>query len=153
MDAKVRTCLAYRDQAEEAARFYVSLLEGSEIERVFRPAPEAPALTALFTLAGTPYQALNMGDHAALTDAVSISVTTADQTETDRLWDALTADGGAPIQCGWLRDRFGLCWQIVPQALPRLLTDPDRAGAGRVMQAMMGMVKLDVAALEAAFRG
>jgi predicted 3-demethylubiquinone-9 3-methyltransferase (glyoxalase superfamily) len=153
IDAKVRTCLAFRDQAEEAARFYVSLLPGSEIENVFRPDPAGPALTVLFTLAGTPYQTLNMGDYAKPNDAASISVVTADQEETDRLWEALLADGGAAIQCGWLRDRFGLSWQIVPEALPCLLTDPDRAAAARAMQAMMGMVKLDIAALEAAFRG
>ncbi len=154
MGAKVRTCLAFKDQAEEAARFYVSLLPGSELETVFRPNPGGPALTALFTLAGTPYQALNMGEwETALNDAVSISVTTKDQEETDRLWAALLADGGAENRCGWLKDRFGLSWQIVPEALPRLLTAPDRAGAARAMQAMMGMVKLDVAALEKAFRG
>ncbi len=153
MDAKVRTCLGFRDQAEDAARFYVSLLPGSEIESVFRPDPSGPALMATFTLAGTPYQALNMGEYAKLTGAVSISVLTKDQAETDRLWAALLADGGAEIQCGWLTDRFGVSWQIVPEILPRLLTAPDRAAAGRAMQAMMGMVKLDIAALEAAFRG
>jgi predicted 3-demethylubiquinone-9 3-methyltransferase (glyoxalase superfamily) len=153
MKAKVRTCLAFRDQAEEAARFYASLIPGSEVETAFRPDPSAPALTVFFTLAGTPYQALNMGDYVALNDAVSISVTTKDQEETDRLWKALLADGGAENRCGWLRDRFGLAWQIVPKALPRLLTDPDRAAAGRAMRAMMGMTKLDVAALETAFHG
>ncbi len=153
MHAKVRTCLAFKDQAEEAARFYVTLLPGSELETVFRPNPEGPALTALFTLAGTPYQALNMGDYVTLNDAVSISVMTKDQEETDRLWAALLAGGGAENRCGWLKDRFGLSWQIVPEILPRLLTAPDRAAAGRAMQAMLGMVKLDVAALEAAFRG
>lgn len=153
MHAKVRTCLAFKDQAEEAARFYVSLLPGSAVEAVFRPDPAGPALMAVFTLAGTPYQALNMGDHVALNEAVSISVTTKDQEETDRLWDALLANGGVENRCGWLKDRFGLSWQIVPEALPRLLTDSDRAAAGRAMQAMLGMVKLDVAALEKAFRG
>ncbi|WP_442756743.1 VOC family protein [Methylocystis sp. JAN1] len=150
---KVRTCLAFRDQAEEAARFYVSLIPGSEFETAFRPDPSGPALAVFFTLAGTPYQALNMGDYAVLNDAVSISVTTGDQEETDRLWAALLADGGAANRCGWLKDRFGLSWQIVPEALPRLLTDPDRAAAARAMQAMMGMVKLDISALEKAFRG
>ncbi|MEK4034206.1 VOC family protein [Methylocystis sp. IM3] len=153
MHAKVRTCLAFRDQAEEAARFYVSLLPGSELETVFRPNPGEPALTALFTLAGTPYQALNMGDYVTLNDAVSISVMTKDQEETDRLWAALLADGGAENRCGWLKDRFGLSWQIVPEVLPRLLTAEDRAAAGRAMQAMLGMVKLDIAGLEAAFKG
>lgn len=153
MQRKVRTCLAFNDQAEEAARFYVSLLPGSELESVFRPDPAGPALTALFTLAGAPYQALNMGARVPVTDAVSISVMTRDQEETDRLWAALLADGGAENRCGWLKDRFGLAWQIVPEVLPRLLADSDRAAAGRAMQAMLGMVKLDIAALEAAFRG
>jgi predicted 3-demethylubiquinone-9 3-methyltransferase (glyoxalase superfamily) len=152
MSAKVRTCLAFRDQAEEAARFYVSLIPGSAFEHAFRPSPNQPALTAFFSLAGAPYQSLNMGDYVKLNDAVSISVTTKDQEETDRLWIALLADGGIEKQCGWLTDRFGLSWQIVPDALPRLLTSPDRAGAARVMQAMMGMVKIDIAGLEKAFR-
>ncbi|MGJ0392023.1 MAG: VOC family protein [Methylocystis sp.] len=91
--------------------------------------------------------------YAALNEAVSISVTTDDQEETDRLWTALLADGGKENRCGWLKDRFGLSWQIMPEALPRLLTTSDRAGAARVMQAMMGMVQLDVAMLEKAFRG
>ncbi len=153
MHAKVRTCLAFRDQSEEAARFYVSLLPGSEIETVFRPNPGEPALTVLFTLAGTPYQALNMGDYVTLNDAVSISVMTKDQQETDRLWAALLDGGGVENRCGWLKDRFGLSGQIVPEVLPRLLTAEDRAAAGRAMQAMLGMVKLDIAGLEAAFKG
>jgi predicted 3-demethylubiquinone-9 3-methyltransferase (glyoxalase superfamily) len=153
MDVKVRTCLAFRDQAEEAAAFYVSLLPGSTVETVFRPDPDRPALTVFFALAGTPYQALNMGDYVILNEAVSISVVTKDQEETDRLWAALLADGGAENRCGWLKDRFGLSWQIVPEILPRLLTAPDRSAAGRAMQAMLGMAKLDIAALEAAFRG
>ena len=154
MNTKVRTCLAYNDQAEEAARFYVSLIPGSEIENVFRPAPDGPALTVIFTLAGAPYQALNMGEWpVALNDAVSISVMTKDQEETDRLWAALLEGGGAENRCGWLRDRFGLSWQIVPEILPRLLTDTDRAAAGRAMQAMLGMVKIDIAGLERALGG
>lgn len=154
MQAKVRTCLAYNNNAEEAARFYVSLIPDSEVETVFRPDPNGPALMAVFHLAGTPYQALNMGGwDQSLNDATSISVMTQDQEETDRLWNALLADGGKENQCGWLKDRFGLSWQIVPEALPRLLTSSDRAAAGRAMQAMMGMVKIDIAGLEKAFRG
>ena len=153
MKPKVRTCLAYKDQAEEAARFYVSLIPDSVFEGAFRPEPNGPALMVAFTLAGTPYQALNMGDYVTLNDAVSISVMTKDQRETDELWEKLIADGGAENRCGWLKDRFGLSWQIVPEALPRLLSHEDRAAAGRAMQAMMGMVKIDIAALEAAFRG
>ncbi len=153
VSARVRTCLWYDGQAEEAARFYVSLLPESRIEGVFRPGPAAPPLLVDFVLAGTPYQGLNGGPQHPFTEAVSISVLTADQAETDRLWDALLADGGRPKACGWLADRYGLCWQIVPEALPRLLADPDPAAAGRVMQAMLGMVKIDIAGLEAARRG
>ena len=104
-------------------------------------------------LAGTPYQGLNGGPQHPFTEAASISVLTRDQAETDRLWAALLADGGAPKACGWLADRYGLCWQIIPEALPRLLGDPDPAAAGRVMEAMMGMVKIDIAGLETAHRG
>jgi predicted 3-demethylubiquinone-9 3-methyltransferase (glyoxalase superfamily) len=153
MQAKVRTCIAYKDQAEEAARFYVSLIPDSVFEGAFRPQPNGPALMVAFTLAGTPYQALNMGRETIHNEAFSISVMTKDQRETDALWEKLLEGGGAEIQCGWLKDRFGLCWQIVPEALPRLLSHEDRAGAGRAMQAMMGMVKIDIAALEKAFRG
>ena len=153
MQAKVRTCLANKDQAEEAARFYVSLIPNSAFEGAFRPQPNGPALMVAFTLAGAPYQALNMGDYVTLNDAVSISVTTKDQRETDELWEKLLADGGAPNRCGWLKDRFGLSWQIVPEVLPRLLSHADRAAADRAMQAMMSMVKLDIAGLEKAFHG
>ena len=150
---KVRTCLWYDGKAEEAARFYTSLLPESRIESVFRPAADGPALFVDFVLGGTPYQALNGGPKYTFSEAASISVVTSDQAETDRLWAALLADGGAAKQCGWLADRYGLCWQIIPEALPRLLGDPDPAAAGRVMQAMMGMAKIDIAGLEAAHRG
>lgn len=153
MDAKVRTCLAYKDQAEEAARFYVSLIPGSELESVFRADPNGPVVMATFHLAGTPYQALNMGREQPQNETASISVVTKDQEETDRLWTALLEGGGKEIQCSWLRDRFGLCWQIVPEALPRMLMAPDRAAAGRAFQAMLGMVKIDIAELEKAFAG
>ncbi len=151
MTLPIRTCLWFDGVGEEAAKLYVSLLPDSAIERSFRPDPAGPALIVDFTLCGVPYQALNGGPQYALTPAASISVTTPDQTETDRLWTALLEGGGKESRCGWLTDRFGLSWQIVPQALPRLLGDPDRAAAGRAMQAMLGMGKIDIAALEAAF--
>ena len=150
--ARVRTCLWFDGQGEEAARFYVSLLPDSAIEGVHRPAPDGPALIVEFSLAGAPYMILNGGPHYTHTPAASISVSTADQQETDRLWAALTADGGQEGQCGWLVDRFGVSWQIVPRAAARLLSDGDREAAGRAQAAMMRMRKLDVAALEAAFR-
>ncbi|MEF3367261.1 VOC family protein [Methylocystis sp. 9N] len=153
MQAKVRTCLAYKDQAEEAARFYVSLLPGSEFEGAFRREPNGPALLVSFTLAGTPYQALNMGRETTHNESFSISVMTKDQRETDELWEKLLQGGGSEIQCSWLKDRFGIHWQIVPEALPRMFMDEDRAAAGRAFQAMLGMVKIDLAAVEKAFAG
>ncbi|WP_299397715.1 VOC family protein [Pelagibius sp.] len=148
--AKVSTCLWYDGGAEEAAAFYVSLLPDSGITEVIRPEPEGPALVVLFTLAGVPYQALNGGPLYAFTPAASIAVTTSDQEETDRLWTALVAGGGSEGHCGWLTDRFGLSWQIVPETLPRLLASPDRAAAERVQQAMLQMGKIDIATLEMA---
>lgn len=151
--AKVRTCLWFNGRGEEAAEFYVSLLPGSEITARFHPRPDAPAMVVEFTLAGTPYQILDAGAEYALSPAVSISVPTPSQQETDRLWTALSADGGLENRCGWLTDRFGLSWQIFPAALPQMLMGTDKAGAARTMQAMMGMVKIDLAALEAAYNG
>jgi len=151
--AKVRTCLWFDDKALPAAEFYCTLLPDSRIERIGRysdgqdMAEPGKVLMVEFVLAGTPYQALNGGPHFALDEAVSISVNTEDQAETDRLWDALTADGGSESRCGWLKDRFGLSWQIVPKAAADLLSGPD---AAKVWPALMQMTKIDIAALEAA---
>lgn len=153
MTPYVRTCLWFNEDAEAAVAFYTGLLPGSGIDRILRPDPDGPPLVIDFTLAGTPCQVLNGGPHFRLTEAVSISVLTADQAETDRLWAALTADGGVESRCGWLKDRFGLSWQIVPEAVPRLLTAPDRAAADRVFQTLMGMQRIEIAALEAAAAG
>lgn len=150
---KVRTCLWFDGRGEEAARFYVSLLPGSEIETVLRMEPDAPALVVEFTLAGTPYMTLDAGPKYPPTPAASISVLTEDQAETDRLWAALTVDGGEDVQCGWVRDRFGVSWQIVPKVLPRMLAAEDRQAAQRAMSAMMGMKKIDITAVERAFAG
>lgn len=151
-DAKVRTCLWFDQNGEEAARFYVSLLPDSAIESVFRPDPAKPPLVVTFRLAGIPYMILNGGPHHKLSPAASIIVQTDDQAETDRLWDALV-EGGKPVACSWLEDRFGVSWQISPRRLFALLQDPDKGRAGRAMQAMMQMVKIDIAALEAAADG
>lgn len=150
MPHAVRTCLWFNGRGLEAATFYVSLLPDSRLARAYDPA--SPPLVVEFTLAGVPFQILDAGPAHPQTEAASISVTTPDQAETDRLWDALTADGGAESQCGWLKDRFGVSWQIVPEALPRLMSQPDRAAAARVMHAMLGMRKINVAALESASR-
>ena len=157
--SKITPCLWFDGNAEEAANFYVSLLPDSRIDKVNHSAADNPStsegqvITVEFTVAGQPFMGLNGGPQFPFTEAVSFSISCKDQAEVDRLWDALTADGGKPVQCGWLKDRFGLSWQIVPKALPKLLGGPDKDGARRAMQAMMKMVKLDVAELERAYRG
>jgi predicted 3-demethylubiquinone-9 3-methyltransferase (glyoxalase superfamily) len=154
----ISPCLWFDDEAEEAANFYVSLLPDSKIERVQKNVMDSPAgkegsvLVVDFTLAGQRFMALNGGTRLEHTHAISFHVDCADQAEVDRLWAALSA-GGAIIQCGWLRDRYGVSWQIVPTVLAKMLRDPDPAKARRVMQAMMKMIKLDIAGLAAAYDG
>jgi predicted 3-demethylubiquinone-9 3-methyltransferase (glyoxalase superfamily) len=156
---KLYPCLWFDRQGEEAANFYVSLLPDSSIDKVWRtPAdtpsgPEGTVLTVDFTLAGQHLQALNGGPDFKFNEAVSMVIECADQAEVDRLWDALIADGGEPGPCGWLKDRFGLSWQISPVRLNELVNDPDRDGARRAMEAMLKMGKIEVAELERAFRG
>jgi predicted 3-demethylubiquinone-9 3-methyltransferase (glyoxalase superfamily)/uncharacterized protein YndB with AHSA1/START domain len=147
----VRTCLWFDHGGLAAARFYASLLPNSVVETDAEGGSE-PMVVA-FSLAGVPYQILNGGPVYRASPAASIVVTTPDQAETDRLWAALTADGGEPGRCGWLTDRWGVSWQIVPETLPRLLGAPDREAAGRAQVAMLQMHKLEIAALEAAFYG
>ena len=155
---KVSTCLWFDTQGEEAAKFYVSLLPNSRITAVSRygkgaPFPEGTALTVTFELAGTEFMALNGGPHFNFTEAASLVVQCESQAEIDRLWSALLAGGGKEQQCGWLKDRYGLPWQIVPARLRDMMQagEPDRAA--RVMAALMQMVKLDLPALEAAYAG
>lgn len=156
--SRIAPCLWFDGEAEEAADFYVSLLPDSRIERVQRSAVDGPAgeagtvLAVEFTLAGQRFLALNGGARFEYTRAVSFQIDCADQAEVDRLWGALAA-GGAPERCGWIKDRYGVPWQIVPSALPEMLGDPDPAKAGRAMQAMLGMAKLDIAGLRAAYEG
>jgi predicted 3-demethylubiquinone-9 3-methyltransferase (glyoxalase superfamily) len=157
--SEVSTCLWFGKDAEMAVRFYVSLVPGSSIETILRspgiwPGGDAgDVIMVTFTLGGQRFQALNGGEPVSYGTAASISVQCPDQAEVDRLWKALTADGGAEIMCGWLRDRWGVPWQIVPEILPRLLADPDPAVAARVFAAMTKMIKLDVAAVERAAAG
>jgi len=157
--SKITPCLWSNGKAEEAANFYVSLLPDSRITKVQRNVVDSPGgkagtvLVVEFTLAGQSFMVLNGGMDFEYTHAVSFSVDCADQAEVDRLWNALSAEGGAPVACGWVKDRYGLSWQIVPSILPKYLGDPDRAKAQRVMQAMLNMVKLDVAALQRAYDG
>jgi predicted 3-demethylubiquinone-9 3-methyltransferase (glyoxalase superfamily) len=155
---KLSPFLWFDHQAEEAATFYISLFEDSEITEVNRypegtPGPAGEVMTVSFRIAGQEYTAMNGGPHYSLTPAFSVFVRCEDQAEVDRLWAALTDDGGQEQPCGWLTDRFGLSWQIIPTRLPELLGDPDPGRAQRAMQAMLQMRKIDVAALEAAADG
>lgn len=157
--SKVSTCLWFKRDAEAAVGLYVSLVPESRIGHVQRaPGPwpggePGDVVMMTFVLGGQSFQALNGGVPADYGTAASISVSCADQAEVDRLWDGLVANGGSEIQCGWLRDRWGVPWQVVPAILPRLLADPDPAVADRVFAAMQTMVRLDVAALERAAAG
>ena len=155
---KVTPCLWFDGQAEQAARYYVSLLPDSRIDRVVRsPAdtPSGPAgmvLAVEFTLAGNKFSGLNGGPQFPFTEAVSFQIACADQAEVDRLWAALS-EGGSPGHCGWLKDRWGLSWQIVPSRLFQLLADADPNRSRRAMEAMLKMSKLDISALERAADG
>ena len=153
---KVSTCLWFAKDAENAVRFYVSLISGSDVTAVRRSPGSWPGgnagdvIVVDFTLGGQSFMALNGGSPADYGTAASVSVECSGQAEVDRLWAALTADGGSEMRCGWLRDRWGVPWQIVPETMPRLLADPDRARSGRVFAAMQTMIKIDIEALDRA---
>ena len=150
---KITPFLWFDSQAEEAATVYVSLFDDAEITGISRypedvPGPTGEVMTVSFRLADQEFTALNGGPQFSFTEAVSFAVACEDQEEVDRLWDALIEGGGEPSQCGWLKDRFGLSWQIVPIRLHELLDDPDPARAQRAMQAMLQMGKIEIKALE-----
>lgn len=160
---KITPCLWFDDQAEEAARFYTSIFPSSRIGEISRYGkegheihgkPEGSVLTVDFELDGQRFTALNGGPIFRFTEAVSFQISCSSQAEVDHYWQRLS-EGGDPQaqQCGWLKDRFGLSWQVVPDLLAKLLSDPDKVKAGRTMQAMLQMQKLDIAALQAAFDG
>ena len=147
-------CLWFDTQGEDAARFYTSVFPNSRIVDVARfgeagPREAGTVMVVSFELDGQPVTALNGGPHYTFTEAVSFTVECADQAEVDRYWETLS-EGGEQGPCGWLKDRFGLSWQIVPTRLTELLADPDRERSQRVMKAMLGMRKIDIAELEAA---
>jgi len=144
----IRTCLWFDGNAEEAAEFYVSVIKNSGISSI-TPGPTGAALVVAFRLAGAEFLALNGGSKFQFNEAVSLSVDCRSQEELDVLWEKLSA-GGSPGQCGWLKDRYGLSWQIVPAILPKLLAGADRGRVQRMMDALMGMTKIDIRALEAA---
>lgn len=157
--AKILTHLWYAKEAEEAARFYASIFPDSRVDRVIpllSPSPSGPPGSVKivdFTLLGQPFQAITAGPHDPFNDAISLVVRCEDQAELDRYWNALIEGGGKPQACGWLIDRFGLRWQIVPALLDDLMSDTDAARSKRVTDALLAMVKLDIAALKKAHQG
>ena len=157
MTTSITTFLTYDSQAEEAAKLYTGLFEGT-IEETMRypaggPRPEGSVLSVTFQLLGQTYVALNGGPTFTFSQGFSLMVQVDTQAEIDRLWKKLTENGGKEVQCGWLVDKFGVSWQIVPKQLAEMLSDKDKAKSSRAMRAMMGMQKLDLAKLQAAFDG
>ncbi|MBW8744293.1 MAG: VOC family protein [Sphingomonas sp.] len=156
---RITPCLWYDGTAEEAANLYASIFPDSSVDAVNRSPADYPngkagdVLTVDFTVLGMKFLGLNGGPMFKFDEAVSFIVHTKDQAETDRYWDAIVASGGTPSACGWINDRFGLRWQITPQRLLDMMTSTDRAAAKRAMDAMMNMVKIDIATLERAFSG
>jgi predicted 3-demethylubiquinone-9 3-methyltransferase (glyoxalase superfamily) len=155
---KISPFIWFDSNAEEAMNFYLSIFKDSRLIRVARnpagsPGPEGALLVASIQLEGQEIILMNGGPGHPLTDAISLTINCGSQEEVDYYWNNLLEGGGKEIACGWLKDRFGLHWQVTPIILPQLLGDPDRAKAGRVMQAMMKMIKLDIGALKAAADG
>ena len=153
---KMAPCLWFDGNAEEAANFYAATFPDTFIEAVHRSPGDYPSgkagnvLTVEFTLVGLRCVGLNGGPYFKFNEAISFQVYTDDQEETDRYWTAIVDGGGSASQCGWCKDRFGLSWQIVPRALMKAISSPDKAAAGRAMKAMMDMIKIDIAKIEAA---
>lgn len=159
---RIAPCLWFDTEAEDAAKLYVSVFPNSKIGSISRfpdagqevhGKPAGSVMLVAFELDGQPFTALNGGPQFKHSEAVSFQVMCETQEEVDHYWNALTANGGQEGPCGWLKDRFGLSWQVVPTAIPRMMSDPDPAKPARVMQAFMQMKKLDIAALERAYRG
>ena len=155
---KITPFLWYDTQAEEAANFYVSVFKNSKVLGVVRygdvgPGPTGSVMTVEFELEGLKFVGLNGGPHFKFTEAVSFAISCETQEEVDYFWEKLTADGGQESQCGWLKDKYGLSWQVVPSRAIELLKDQDAAKSQRVMQAIMPMKKIDIATLEKAAEG
>jgi len=156
--SKIAPCLWFNGEAEEAANYYVSLFPDGAITSISHygpgmPFPEGTALMVEFSLAGQRFQALNGGPQYQFNPAVSLSIDCVDQTEVDRLWAALLEGGGGEVACGWIMDRYGVSWQVVPHGMGDIIRDPDPKRADRAMQALMKMKKLDLAAMRAAADG
>ena len=159
MTNTIRPCLTFKDRAEEAVKLYVSIFPNSKITELTRvetdggPIPKGKCLSAIFELGGREYRAFDGGETFTFTEGISLDVTCKTQEEVDRYWSALTANGGEEGPCGWLKDRFGVSWQIIPEQLGQMLSDPTSGDAGACITAMLQMKKLDIAALERAYRG
>ena len=149
---KITACLWFDDRIEDAVKFYTSVFKGGKVLDTSRY-PDGRILTANIEILGQTFQLLNGGPRFKFTEAVSFSIDCKDQAEVDYYWNALIADGGEESMCAWCKDKFGLSWQVVPEALPKLLGGSDKAGAGRAMQAMLQMRKIIVADLEKAYAG
>jgi predicted 3-demethylubiquinone-9 3-methyltransferase (glyoxalase superfamily) len=154
---KITPFLWFDTQAEEAMHFYASIFKNAKIGTISRygdtgPGPKGSVMVASFELDGQPFKALNGGPHFKFNEAVSFLVNCEDQAEIDRLWEQLS-EGGQTSQCGWLKDKFGVSWQIVPSVLVELISDPDPAKSNRVMEAILKMTKLDIATLKQAHAG
>lgn len=153
MANSIRTCLWFHDgRGREAAAFYCTLIPGSRVEAAYDISGDGASWLIDFTLGGVPYQILDAGPMFTLSEAVSISVETDDQAETDRLWAALTANGGEESHCGWLKDRYGVSWQVFPRRLTELTLKADKEVAAKAIAAMMTQKKIDIAEIEAAVR-
>jgi predicted 3-demethylubiquinone-9 3-methyltransferase (glyoxalase superfamily) len=155
---KITPFLWFDNNAEEAIQFYLAIFKDAKVITEARypegaPVPAGTLMSATFQLEGQPFMALNAGPQFKFNEAISLFVDCQTQAEVDDLWGKLTADGGEEGQCGWLKDKFGLSWQIIPRALGEYLGNPDPAKAGRAMQAMLQMKKIDIAALERAANG
>ena len=153
ISTRVVPFLSFPTQAEEAARLYTSVVPDSRLGRIVRNPATGAAMVVEFELGGLPMRALNTGRDWKFTEAFSLSVECDDQAQLDTLWEALLADGGRPLHCGWLFDRFGVAWQVVPRGIDKWLGDPDGARAGRVMAVLLTMQKLDIEQLRAAHEG
>jgi predicted 3-demethylubiquinone-9 3-methyltransferase (glyoxalase superfamily) len=159
MSDSVRPCLTFVDRAEEAVKFYVSVFPNSRITNITRveqdggPIPRGKLLNATFELDGREFLAFDGGPSFSFTEGISLMVNCKTQEEVDRYWSTLTEEGGEEGPCGWLKDRFGISWQVVPEQLGQMLSDPASGNSEAAMQAMLKMRKLDIAALQRAYRG
>lgn len=159
MSNSVRTCITFKERAEEAVKLYVSIFPNSKIKEIHRveedagPLRKGQVLAAIFELDGREYRAFDGGETFFFSEGFSLDVTCKTQEEVDRYWSALTANGGEEGPCGWLKDPFGVSWQIVPEQLGRMLGDPRSGNSEACLHAMLKMKKIDIATLEKAYRG